>query len=52
MGYSSFNSYNKAAGGILRTCDNRDAVNAGNIIVSGNNSNLKKMIKLLKPVNK
>ena len=42
----------KAAGGILRTWDNRDAVNAGNIIVSGNNSNLKKMIKLLKPVNK
>ena len=42
----------KAAGGIITTWNNRDAVHAGNIIVSGNSSNHKKMIKLLKPVSK
>tara|TARA_Y100000590_G_scaffold216794_1_gene245570 strand:+ start:826 stop:1632 length:807 start_codon:yes stop_codon:yes gene_type:complete len=40
----------KSAGGIITTWDNRDPVYAGNILVSGNNSNHKKMIKLLKPV--
>ena len=42
----------KAAGGIITTWNNKDAVHAGNIIVSGNSSNHKKMIKLLKPVSK
>ena len=42
----------KAAGGTITTWDNRDAVYGGNIIVSGNISNHKKMIKLLKPVSK
>ena len=42
----------KAAGGIITTWNNRDAVHAGNIIVSGSSSNHKKMIKLLKPVSK
>ena len=40
----------KAAGGTISTWDNRDAVYAGNILVSGNKLNHKKMIKLLKPV--
>ena len=39
----------KAAGAIITTWDNRDAVYAGNILVSGNVSNHKKMLKLLKP---
>jgi len=39
----------KAAGGVITTWDNRDAVHAGNVLVSNNNSNHKKMIKLLKP---
>ena len=39
----------KAAGGVISTWDNKDPVYAGNIIVSGNNSNRKKIIKLLKP---
>ena len=39
----------KAAGGIITTWDNKDAVNAGNILVSNNISNHKKMIKLLSP---
>tara|TARA_B100001250_G_C19736584_1_gene761036 strand:+ start:529 stop:1335 length:807 start_codon:yes stop_codon:yes gene_type:complete len=39
----------KAAGGIITTWDNRDAVYAGNILVSNNSSNHKKMIKLLRP---
>ena len=39
----------KAAGGIITTWDNRDAIYAGNIVVSGNILNHKKMIKLLKP---
>ena len=39
----------KAAGGIISTWDNRDAVHAGNVLVSNNISNHKKIIKLLKP---
>ena len=39
----------KAAGGILSTWDNRDPVYAGSILVSGNNSIHKKILKLLKP---
>ena len=39
----------KAAGGVITTWDNRDAVHAGNVLVSNNSSNHKKMIKLLKP---
>ena len=39
----------KAAGAIITTWNNRDAVYAGNILVSGNVSNHKKMLKLLKP---
>ncbi len=42
----------KAAGGIISTWDNKDAVQAGSILVSGNSNNHKKMIKLLKPVTK
>ena len=40
----------KAAGGIVTTWDNRDAVNAGSILVSANKSIHLKMLKLLKPV--
>ena len=39
----------KAAGGIISTWDNRDAVHAGNVLVSNNILNHKKIIKLLKP---
>ena len=42
----------KAAGGIVTTWDNRDAVNAGNILVSANQTIHNKMLKLLKPVSK
>ena len=42
----------KAAGGIVTTWDNRDAVNAGSILVSSNQSIHNKMLKLLKPVSK
>ena len=42
----------KAAGGTMTTWNNKDAVHAGNIVVSGNISNHKRMIKLLKPVSK
>ena len=42
----------KAAGGVVSTWDNRDAVNAGNILVSANQSIHNKMLKLLKPVSK
>ena len=42
----------KAAGGIVSTWSNKDAINAGNIIVSNNISNHKKVLKLLKPVSK
>ena len=42
----------KAAGGIVTTWDNRDAINAGNILVSIDQSTHNKMLKLLKPVSK
>ena len=42
----------KAAGGYLSTWDNRDAVNAGNILVSPNKIIHNKFLKLLKPVSK
>ena len=42
----------KAAGGYLSTWDNRDAVNAGNILVSSNKVIHNKFLKLLKPVAK
>ena len=42
----------KAAGGIVTTWDNRDAVSAGSILVSANQSIHNKMLKLLKPVSK
>ena len=38
-----------AAGGVLTTWDNRDPVLAGNIAVSNNKINHKKVLKLLKP---
>ena len=40
----------KAAGGVVSTWDNRDAVNAGSILVSANKTIHSKMLKLLKPV--
>jgi myo-inositol-1(or 4)-monophosphatase len=40
----------KAAGGVISTWDNKDAINAGNILVSANQSIHNKMLKLLKPV--
>ena len=40
----------KAAGGIVSTWDNKDAINAGSILVSANRSIHNKMLKLLKPV--
>jgi histidinol phosphatase-like enzyme (inositol monophosphatase family) len=42
----------KAAGGVVTTWNNADAVNAGNILVSANKVIHKKMLKLLKPVSK
>ena len=42
----------KAAGGIVTTWDNLDAKNAGNILVSANQSIHNKMLKLLKPLAK
>ena len=42
----------KAAGGVVTTWDNRNATNAGNILVSANQSTHNKMLKLLKPVSK
>ena len=42
----------KAAGGIVTTWNNRDAFNAGSILVSANKSIHNKMLKLLKPVSK
>ena len=39
----------KAAGATISTWDNKDAVFAGNILVSNNISNHKKILKLLKP---
>ena len=42
----------KAAGGCISTWDNRDAINAGNILVSSNKSVHNKFLKLLKPVSR
>jgi len=42
----------KAAGGVVTTWDNKDAVNAGSILVSANQSIHNMMLKLLKPVSK
>jgi len=42
----------KAAGGYITTWDNRDAINAGNILVSANKTVHHKFLKLLKPVSK
>ena len=42
----------EAAGGILSTWSNKDAVNAGNILVSSNRIVHNKFLKLLKPVSK
>ena len=42
----------KAAGGCISTWDNKDAVNAGNILVSSNRTIHNKFLKLLKPVSK
>jgi len=42
----------KASGGVVTTWDNRDAVNAGNILVSANRSIHNKILKLLKPVSR
>ena len=40
----------KASGGIITTWDNKDPVNAGNILVSSNKKIHNKFLKLLKPV--
>ena len=40
----------KASGGVITNWRNKDAKNAGNILVSANNNLHNKMIKLLKPV--
>jgi len=42
----------KAAGGYISTWDNRNAINAGNILVSANKTIHDKFLKLLKPVSK
>lgn len=42
----------KASGGIVTTWNNKDAVNAGSILVSANQSTHNKMLKLLKSVSK
>jgi len=42
----------KAAGGYISTWDNKNAINAGNILVSSNKTIHNKFIKLLKPVSK
>ena len=42
----------KAAGGYISTWDNRDAINAGNILVASNKIIHNKFLKLLKPVSK
>jgi|TARA_B110000438_G_scaffold370_1_gene414 histidinol phosphatase-like enzyme (inositol monophosphatase family) len=39
----------KAAGGVISTWDNKDAVYAGNILVSANQSIHSKLVKLLRP---
>ena len=40
----------KAAGGIISTWDNKDAIKAGNILVSANQSIHNKLLKLIRPV--
>ena len=40
----------QAAGGIISTWDNKNAIKAGNILVSADKSIHKRMLKLLKPV--
>ena len=40
----------KAAGGVVTTWDNKDAINAGSILVSSNKYIHNKILKLLKPV--
>ena len=42
----------KAAGGVITTWDNKNAIKAGSILVSANQSIHNKMLKLLKPVSK
>ena len=42
----------RAAGGHISTWDNRDAINAGNILVSSNKTIHKRFLRLLKPVSK
>ena len=42
----------KAAGGYISTWNNKDAINAGNILVSSNKAIHNKFLKLLKPVSK
>ncbi len=42
----------KAAGGIISTWSNKDAIKAGNIICSSNKIIHKKLLKILKPVSK
>ena len=42
----------KAAGGYITTWDNKDAINAGNVLVSSNKVIHNKFLKLLKPVSK
>jgi myo-inositol-1(or 4)-monophosphatase len=42
----------QAAGGYISTSDNKNAINAGNILVSSNKTIHDKFIKLLKPVSK
>ena len=42
----------KAAGGVVTTWENKDAVKAGSILVSANQSIHDKMLNLLKPVSK
>ena len=42
----------KAAGGVVTTWNNKDAIKAGSILVSANKSIHNKMLKILKPVSK
>jgi histidinol phosphatase-like enzyme (inositol monophosphatase family) len=42
----------RAAGGIISTWNNKDAITAGNIICSSNKNIHKKVLKILKPVSK
>ena len=42
----------RAAGAIITTWDNKNPVLGGNILVSNNNQNHQKVLKLLKPVAK